>query len=72
MSRQSVAESLGPLLDRFRAGDRRALARLITHVDNGAQVEQILEQTKEPSRTALKVGITGPGAPARAPSRRRW
>lgn len=61
MSRQPALGTLPPLVERFQAGDRRALARLITYVDNGAAVEPILAAPKAEPRTALKVGVTGPG-----------
>lgn len=50
---------LEPLLDQFRAGRRRALARLITEVDDGRHVEEILAKVRRPDRRSLKIGITG-------------
>lgn len=55
----SGTEPLEELLDRFAKGDRRALARLITQIDNGQQVDEILTKTGALGRKALKVGITG-------------
>ncbi|MFO0945221.1 MAG: methylmalonyl Co-A mutase-associated GTPase MeaB [Planctomycetota bacterium] len=50
---------LEPLLERFRAGQRRALARLITEVDDGRHVDEILAKVRRPDRRSLKIGITG-------------
>lgn len=52
------------LLDRLRKGQRRALARLITHVENGPLVESVRQSlpTHRPDRSRI-VGLTGsPGA----------
>lgn len=49
------------LLDRFHAGDRLALARLITLVARGEDVEAILASVGVPERPARVVAVTGPG-----------
>lgn len=46
-------------IERFRAGNRRALARLITLVDDGHDPAEILQRIGSPERHSLKVGITG-------------
>lgn len=52
-------DPIDALLQRFAQGDRRALARLITAVDNGQQVDAILGEAQKLGRKSLKVGITG-------------
>jgi len=52
---------LTELLSRFRAGDRRALARLVSLVARGEQVEAILEGVGRPSQPARVVALTGSG-----------
>ena len=46
-----------PLLERFAAGDRRALAEVLTLVENG----QAPAPPSKPARATLVVGITGSG-----------
>jgi LAO/AO transport system kinase len=49
------------LLDEFRSGDRRALSRIITHVENRREgYRQILAQLSRLERKAYRIGITGP------------
>src|SRR5438094_4063491 len=49
------------LVERMLAGDRLALARLITHVENrSAAVPAILQAVHAPARDAYVLGITGP------------
>jgi len=49
------------LLDRFFEGDLRALSRLITMVENGAEgSRRALEQLYRKTGRAVKVGLTGP------------
>ncbi len=49
------------LLDDFRSGDRRALSRIITHVENRREgYRQILAQLSRLERKAYRIGITGP------------
>jgi LAO/AO transport system kinase len=52
---------LETLLDRFRRRDRLALARLISMVARGEQVEKILACAGEPARPARVVAVTGSG-----------
>ena len=52
---------LETLLERFRRRDRLALARLISMVARGEQVEPILAGVGEPSRPARVVAVTGSG-----------
>jgi len=55
--RTSVAE----LVDRFCAGDRSALARVITLVENcSSQGYEIYRQVYNREKTAYRVGVTGP------------
>lgn len=49
------------LLDRFRSGDRRALARAITWVENGApEAKDLIRDTYPLTGKAHIIGITGP------------
>ncbi|HEY8348028.1 MAG TPA: methylmalonyl Co-A mutase-associated GTPase MeaB [Symbiobacteriaceae bacterium] len=49
------------LLERFKAGDRRALARAITWVENGApEAGELLRATFPDTGKAHVIGITGP------------
>ncbi len=49
------------LLDDFRAGDRRALSRIITHVENRHEgYRHLLAQLSRLERKAFRIGITGP------------
>jgi LAO/AO transport system ATPase len=47
------------LIDRFRRGDRRALARLLTLLSRGEHVEEISAALPAPASGALVVAITG-------------
>src|SRR6516165_7248423 len=49
------------LLKRFRRGDRLALARLVSMVARGEQVEGILAGVGEPRQPARVVAVTGSG-----------
>lgn len=49
------------LLEQFYAGDVRALARLVSHIENGgANAHQLLAEFYARAGTALRIGITGP------------
>jgi LAO/AO transport system ATPase len=52
---------LDALLERFRRRDRLALARLLSLVARGEQVEQILAEIDEPRQPARVVAVTGSG-----------
>lgn len=52
---------LRPLLDRFARRDRLALARLISLVARGDEVEAILDGVGVPAKPARVVAVTGPG-----------
>lgn len=52
---------LQQLLERFRAGDRLALARLLTLVSRGQHVEAVLAGLPPPREQARVVALTGPG-----------
>jgi LAO/AO transport system ATPase len=52
---------LGAMLERFRRGDRLALARLISLVARGEQIESILAGVGEPRKPARVVAVTGSG-----------
>lgn len=52
---------LPQLLERFRHGDRLALARLVTLVSRGEHVESILAALPPPAAPARIVAVTGPG-----------
>lgn len=52
---------LEALLQRFRQGDRRALARLLSHVARGEQISAILAGIPAPSPSCRVVAITGSG-----------
>lgn len=57
-----MAESNAELeswIERFRSGNRRALARLITLVDDGHDAGEILSRLGPTEHRSLKVGITG-------------
>ncbi|MCS6988060.1 MAG: methylmalonyl Co-A mutase-associated GTPase MeaB [Chloroherpetonaceae bacterium] len=48
-------------LERIRLGDKRALSRLLTQVENDdAEVAPILAELSSPNRRAYRIGITGP------------
>ena len=50
-----------PLLDRFRRGDRRALSRVITQVENrGNGYRDLLARLYPDTGRAYRLGITGP------------
>ena len=52
---------MNPLARRIRAGDRRALARGLSAVENRLPgADGLLRELHDPSRGALRVGITGP------------
>ncbi|MBI3893214.1 MAG: methylmalonyl Co-A mutase-associated GTPase MeaB [Candidatus Wallbacteria bacterium] len=49
------------LMDRFRQGDRRALARLITHVENGTPVGRAaMRELYGATGRGRSIGVTGP------------
>ncbi|NPA80751.1 MAG: methylmalonyl Co-A mutase-associated GTPase MeaB [Thermotogae bacterium] len=48
------------LVERFKRGDMRALARLITHVENDWNTEEIFRRLYRYVGGAYRVGITGP------------
>ncbi len=52
---------LAPLVERFRAGDRLALARLVSLVARGEQAEEVLATVGPPPRPARVVSLTGSG-----------
>jgi LAO/AO transport system ATPase len=52
---------LAQLLERFRGGDRLALARLVSLVSRGEQVEAVLAGLPAPREPARVVAVTGPG-----------
>jgi LAO/AO transport system ATPase len=52
---------LEALLERFRRHDRLALARLLSLVARGEQIERILAGAGEPARPARVVAVTGSG-----------
>src|SRR5262245_64112028 len=52
---------LAPLLARFRNRDRLALARLLSLVARGEEVEAILAGVSAPAKPARVVALTGPG-----------
>jgi LAO/AO transport system ATPase len=56
-----MADMREDLLGRFRRGDRLALARLISLVARGEQVESILAGAGEPRQPARVVAVTGSG-----------
>ncbi len=59
--RLTEGSQLDSLLDRFAAGDRVALARLITQVENrAAEVSAVMERIYARTGHAHIVGITGP------------
>ena len=45
---------LAPLIERFRHGDRLALARLVSLVARGEQVEEILAAIGPPAQSAVR------------------
>lgn len=52
---------LKTVLERFQAGDRRALARAITWVENGSpEAGELLKSTYQQTGNAHVIGITGP------------
>ena len=53
---------LTPLVERFHAGDRLALSRLLSWVSRGENVEQILAAVGPPKTPARVVALTGSGA----------
>ena len=57
-------EDVSELAKKLRAGDRRALARAITLVESGrsdhrTQADALLEAVADPSRQALRIGLSG-------------
>jgi LAO/AO transport system kinase len=56
-----MAAKLEDLLERFRRGNRLALARLISLVARGERVESILAGVREPRKSARVVAVTGSG-----------
>ncbi len=48
------------LIERFKGGDTKALARLITYIENYWQVEEILRRIYKDVGNAYRIGITGP------------
>jgi LAO/AO transport system ATPase len=52
---------LAPLLERFHQRDRLALARLVSLVARGEQIEAILAGAGKPVQPARVVAMTGPG-----------
>ena len=52
---------IAPLLDRFRAGDRLALARLLSLAARGECLPKIAAALAAPARPARVVALTGPG-----------
>ncbi len=50
-----------PLLERFRRGDRLALARLLTRLARGRQVEEVLAGLGPPGKPSRVVAVTGSG-----------
>lgn len=52
---------LDPLLERFQARDRRALARLLTLLANGQHLHEIVTRLGPPAGPARVVAITGSG-----------
>lgn len=52
---------IAPLLDRFRAGDRLALARLLSLAARGESLPEIAAGLGTPAKPARVVAITGPG-----------
>jgi len=52
---------LAPLLERFKSGDRLALARLLSLAARGERVEEILSSLGESKAPARVVAITGAG-----------
>ena len=54
-------EPLGPLLERFRRGDRLALSRLVSLVARGESIEAILEGVGVAATPARVVSLTGAG-----------
>jgi LAO/AO transport system ATPase len=50
---------LEPLLDRFRQGNRRALARLLSHAARGEGLEEIREALSSSARRSRVVAVTG-------------
>jgi LAO/AO transport system kinase len=52
---------LAPLIERFRQGDRLALARLVSLVARGEQVEEVLAGIGPPAQPARVVAVTGSG-----------
>ena len=60
---------IGALVERMLAGDRLALPRLITQVENRtAAVPEIMRAIHPHTGRAYVVGITGPPGPASRPS----
>ncbi len=49
------------ILEQFRQGDRRALSRIITHVENRrSNYRELLAEVSRQERKAYRIGITGP------------
>jgi LAO/AO transport system kinase len=56
-----VNEDLATLFQRLRAGDRRALSRALTLIENGhPQAAGLVDAVDRPADAARRVGITGP------------
>jgi LAO/AO transport system ATPase len=49
------------LLDRFRQGDRRALARLLTRIGRGESVDEFLRELGPAAKPSRVVAVTGAG-----------
>ena len=57
----SRSAPLADWIEQFLQGNRRALSRLLTYVDDGKYIDQILEKLPTPSRRPQTIAITGPG-----------
>lgn len=55
-----MTEEQSQILQRFKAGDRRALARLITLLDNDPDAHRLLDELDPVEKRAGVIGITGP------------
>jgi LAO/AO transport system kinase len=56
-----VNDDLATLFQRLRTGDRRALSRALTHIENGhPQATGLVDAVNRPADAARRVGITGP------------
>jgi LAO/AO transport system kinase len=54
-----MTHSITTLLDRFKSGDPRALARLITCLDNAPDAHKLLEELGPAAKRAGVIGVTG-------------